>query len=83
LRYFPIHSLRHTFASRLIQNGATLLYVMNAMGHHSAAFTLQVYGHLQATGNRSEVDKLDKAVLSGPGRTRDGPTDAVAELKAR
>lgn len=59
LRHFPIHSLRHTFASRLIQNGATLLYVQNAMGHHSAAFTLQVYGHFQPTGNRSEVDKLD------------------------
>ena len=59
LRHFPIHSLRHTFASRLIQNGATLLYVQNAMGHHSAAFTLQVYGHFQPTGSRSEVDKLD------------------------
>jgi integrase len=59
LSYFPMHSLRHTFASRLIQNGATLLYVQHAMGHHSAAFTLQVYGHFQPTGNRSEVDKLD------------------------
>jgi len=62
LRHFPIHSLRHTFASRLIQNGATLLYVQNAMGHHSAAFTLQVYGHFQPTGNRSEVDKLDAVI---------------------
>jgi integrase len=34
LSYFPTHSLRHTFASRLIQNGATLLYVQHAMGHH-------------------------------------------------
>jgi len=59
LRHFPIHSLRHTFASRLIQNGATLLYVQHAMGHHSAAFTLQAYGHFQPTGNKSEVDKLD------------------------
>jgi len=59
LSYFPTHSLRHTFASRLIQNGATLLYVQHAMGHHSAAFTLQVYGHFQPTGNRDEVDKLD------------------------
>jgi integrase len=60
LRHFPIHSLRHTFASRLIQNGATLLYVQHAMGHHSAAFTLQAYGHFQPTGNKSEVDKLDR-----------------------
>ncbi|MBI3797502.1 MAG: tyrosine-type recombinase/integrase [Deltaproteobacteria bacterium] len=59
LSYFPTHSLRQPFASRLIQNGATLLYVQQAMGHHSAAFTLQVYGHFQPTGNRSAVDKLD------------------------
>lgn len=68
LRHFPIHSLRHTFASRLIQNGATLLYVQNAMGHHSAAFTLQTYGHFQPSGNRSEVDKLD-AVPQEHGQT--------------
>jgi site-specific recombinase XerD len=54
-----MHSLRHPFASRLIQNGAILLYVQNAIGLHSAAFTLQTYGHFQPTGNHSEVDKLD------------------------
>jgi integrase len=32
LRHFPIHSLRHTFASRLIQNGATLLYLLSGRG---------------------------------------------------
>lgn len=69
LRHFPIHSLRHTFASRLIQSGATLLYVQNAMGHHSAAFTLQVYGHFQPTGNKSEVDKLDSPLLGRKGST--------------
>ena len=66
LKYFPIHSLRHTFASRLIQNGATLLYVQNAMGHHSAAYTLQTYGHLQPTGNKDEVDKLDAVMTRKP-----------------
>jgi integrase len=69
LQYFPTPSLRHTFASRLIQNGATLLYVQHAMGHHSAAFTLRVYSHFQPTGNRSEADKLDDVLPAE--RTRD------------
>lgn len=80
LRHFPIHSLRHTFASRLLQNGTVLLYVQHAMGHHSAAFTLQVYGHFQPNGSKSEVDKLDNVVLPGPGRTLYGPAGAVVEL---
>ena len=40
-----------------------MLYVQNAMGYHSAAFILQVYGHFQSTGNRSEVDKLDAVTI--------------------
>jgi hypothetical protein len=54
-------------------NGASLLYVQHAMGHHSAAFTLQVYGHLQRNGEQKEVDKLDEAILHVSKRTQDGP----------
>jgi integrase len=41
-----LHSLRHTCASLLIEQGASPLRLQRWMGHHSAAYTLETYGHL-------------------------------------
>jgi integrase len=40
------HTLRHTCASILIESGLSPLRLQRWMGHHSAAFTLETYGHL-------------------------------------
>lgn len=40
------HALRHTCASLLIERGLSPLRLQRWMGHHSAAYTLDVYGHL-------------------------------------
>ena len=40
------HLLRHTCASQLLAAGVRPLVVSRILGHHSAAFTLDVYGHL-------------------------------------
>ena len=59
LRHIRIHDLRHTFASLLIQNGESLAYVKEQMGHHSIQVTVDLYGHLVPGGNRQAVDRLD------------------------
>ena len=41
-----LHTLRHTCASLLIEAGLSPLRLQRWMGHHSAAFTLETYGHL-------------------------------------
>jgi len=41
------HSLRHTFASLLVQNGASLFHVQKLLGHSSSRVT-EVYAHLQS-----------------------------------
>ena len=41
-----VHRLRHTCASMLIESGLSPLRLQRWMGHHSAAFTLETYGHL-------------------------------------
>jgi integrase len=41
-----VHTLRHTCAAMLIDAGASPLRLQRWMGHHSAAFTLDTYGHL-------------------------------------
>lgn len=40
------HDLRHTFVSLLIQQGVNVKAIAAQAGHSSAAFTLDVYGHL-------------------------------------
>lgn len=64
LRRIRIHDLRHTFASLLIQNGESLVYVKDQLGHHSIQITVDTYGHLVPGANRQAVDRLDDDLLS-------------------
>lgn len=59
LRHHRIHDLRHTFASLLIQQGESLVYVKEQMGQASIQITVDIYGHLVPGGNRAAVDRLD------------------------
>jgi integrase len=54
-----LHDLRHTFASLLIQNGESLAYVRDQLGHSSIQVTVDIYGHMVPGANRAAVDKLD------------------------
>ncbi len=60
LRVIRLHDLRHSYASLLIQNGASLAYIKEQMGHSSIQTTVDVYGHLVPGANRHEVDKIDE-----------------------
>jgi integrase len=59
-----LHFLRHTFASLLIQQGESLVYVKEQMGHSSIDITVDTYGHLVPGGNRQAVDKLDDPIIN-------------------
>ncbi len=59
LRKFRFHDLRHTFGSLLIQDGASLTYVKEQMGHSSIQITVDTYGHLVPGADISWVDRLD------------------------
>jgi integrase len=61
IRRIPLHALRHTFASLLIQNGESLAYVRDQMGHSSIKVTVDIYGHLVPGANRQAVNKLPTA----------------------
>jgi integrase len=53
------HFLRHTFASLLLQQGESPVYVKEQLGHSSIDITVDTYGHLIPGGNRAAVDRLD------------------------
>ena len=62
LRHIRIHDLRHTFASMLLQNGESLVYVKDQLGHSSIQITVDIYGHLVPGANRQAVARLDDDV---------------------
>lgn len=80
LRYRKPHTLRHTFASLLIEGGESLKYVQEQLGHHSPAFTLAVYGHLLPRGERRAVDRLDDAPAAPIRNPRAAEPGASASL---
>jgi integrase len=51
------HSLRHTFASWLVQSGATLYEVQKLLGHSSAKVT-EIYSHLQPEQMHATVNRI-------------------------
>ncbi len=55
-----LHTLRHTCASLLIEEGASPLRLQRWMGHHSAGYTLETYGHLidDELGRALELENL-------------------------
>ncbi len=59
IRRIRLHDLRHTFGSLLIQNGASIVYVKEQMGHSSIQVTVDIYGHLIPGANVCFVDRLD------------------------
>lgn len=80
LRHIRVHDLRHTFASLLIQQGESLAYVKEQMGHHSIRMTVDTYGHLMPGGNKAAVDRLDgleNATIRNPDATT--PLNVVSE----
>lgn len=53
------HDLRHTCASLLIHDGASILLVQTRLGHSSATTTMDRYGHLYPSAEAALADALD------------------------
>lgn len=60
---FHFHDLRHTFASQLIQAGASLAEVQKLLGHKSITMTMR-YAHLCHEQTTEAVRKLDERINS-------------------
>jgi len=69
LRRIRFHDLRHTFASLLIQDGQSLKYVSEQLGHSSIKLTADVYGHLVPGANRQAVNRLPGLSSESPSQT--------------
>ena len=59
-----LHDLRHTFATISLQNGDDVKTVQSNLGHATASFTLDVYGHVSDRMKQDSADRME-AYLSG------------------
>jgi integrase len=67
---FSPHSLRHTVATLLLEEGVDLKFIQNLLRHSSISITADTYGHA-AKMREGVVDLLDKAVNGTNGPRRD------------
>jgi integrase len=51
------HTLRHSFASRLVQNGVSLYVIKELLGHQDIK-TTQIYTHLQSVDLRNAIEMI-------------------------
>jgi len=56
VNHVNFHSLRHTFATRLIENGADYKTVSTILGHSSINMTLNLYVHPQLSHQRNAIE---------------------------
>lgn len=57
-QYKGVHALRHSFATTLIQKGASVKYVSELLGHASIQTTYNLYVHADLDDMRKVVDLL-------------------------
>lgn len=51
--------LRHSYAVAAIQSGDDIKTVQENLGHHTAAFTLVVYGHVTEEMKRDSANRME------------------------
>jgi integrase len=54
-----LHDLRHSYAVASLQAGDDIKTVQSNLGHHTAAFTLDVYGHVIEQMKQASADRMD------------------------
>lgn len=60
IKHYSFHSIRHTFATRLLENGVDVKTISELMGHSSPTVTLNRYVHTNIENKRKAINNLAK-----------------------
>ncbi len=56
------HDLRHSYAVASLQSGDDIKTVQENLGHHTAAFTMDVYGHVSEKMKKDSSDRMERFI---------------------
>jgi len=59
LRDMRLHGTRHSYASILLSQGVSPVYVKEQLGHSSIQITVDCYGHFMPSGDQTTINRLD------------------------
>lgn len=62
---YNYHCLRHTFATRCVENGVDIKSLSEIMGHSSVTITMQRYVHPSMELKREQINKLSAVSIYG------------------
>lgn len=57
-----LHDLRHSYAVAALRAGDDIKTVQGNLGHHAAAFTLDVYGHVTEEMKQASADRMEQFI---------------------
>lgn len=61
------HDLRHSYAVAAIRSGDDIKTVQGNLGHATAAFTLDIYGHVTEQMKQNSTDRMERFIKSVSG----------------
>lgn len=75
LRHVSLHSLRHSYASMLINQGENLKFIQSQLGHSSIDVTVDTYGHLLPETRNQAAIRLEETIF-GENKSNKGTRQA-------
>ena len=60
------HDLRHSYAVASIESGDDIKTVQSNLGHATASFTLDVYGHVSQKMRQQSADRMEQFIQGLP-----------------
>ena len=71
LRHLTFHALRHTFATRAMEQGMDSKTLSIILGHASVGFTMDTYTHVQDEHKHESMALMEELFVSAPPVTND------------